>query len=433
VNHVERIAVIGAGIAGLSAARALSRGPRPLHVTLFEAERQAGGHAHTVDVTLGGVTQGVDTGFLVYNELNYPGLSGLFTELGVDTAPSEMSFSVQARDLALEWSGSDLGGLFAQRRNALRPRFWHMLADIARFNRLATALARRRDDASLDQPVGAFLERHRFGAGFRDAYLLPMVACIWSCPPQQMLAFPMATLIRFCHNHGLLQISGRPPWRTVRGGSRHYVRRIAAALPDLRLATPVLAVQRSEAGARIVTAHGAEHFDQVVFAGHTDQTLRLLGTDATPDERAVLGAIRYQRNRSVLHLDQSLLPTRRAAWAAWNYESAGQGDGGDAGVCLHYLLNRLQPLPWQQPVIVSLNPLREPAESTVLQRFDVAHPVFDRAAIAAQQRLPALQGQRRSWFCGAWTGYGFHEDGLASGRRVAAALLTGAVEWRGAA
>lgn len=431
-NAVERIAVIGAGIAGLSAARALTRGSRPVHVTVFEAERQAGGHAHTVDVTLGGVTHGVDTGFLVYNELNYPGLSGLFTELGVETAPSEMSFSVQSRALALEWSGSDLAGLFAQRRNAVRPAFWRMLADIARFNRLATALARRGDDVAVDEPVGAFLDRHRFGRGFQEGYLLPMVACIWSCPTQQMLSFPMATLIRFCHNHGLLQIAGRPPWRTVRGGSRQYVRRIAAALPDLRLATPVRAVQRDAAGARVVTAQGTEHFDQVVFAGHTDQTLSLLGTDATADEGAVLGAIRYQRNRSVLHLDASLLPTRRAAWAAWNYESGAQADGS-AAVCLHYLLNRLQPLPWQQPVIVSLNPVREPAESTVLQRFEVAHPVFDRAAIDAQRRLPALQGRRRSWFCGAWTGYGFLEDGLASGRRVAGALLAGAIEWRGAA
>ena len=445
---MERIAVIGAGIAGLSAARALTaepsgaapgsspfgqaggprRGTRPLHVTVFEAQRHAGGHAHTVDVTLGGVTHGVDTGFLVYNERNYPGLSGLFAELGVETVPSEMSFSVQARDLGLEWSGSSLNGLFAQRPNALRPGFWRMLADILRFNRLATALALRGSDAALDEPVGEFLQRHRFSARFRDGYLLPMVACIWSCPTQQMLAFPMATLIRFCHNHGLLQIAGRPPWRTVRGGSRQYVRRITSTLPDLRLATPVLAVKRDAAGARIVTAQGSEHFDQVVFAGHTDQTLRLLGDDATPEERAVLGAIRYQRNRSVLHLDAALLPTRRAAWSAWNYESGAAGS-----VCLHYLLNRLQPLPWQQPVIVSLNPVREPAESTVLQRFELAHPLFDQAAIAAQSRLPELQGRRRSWFCGAWAGYGFHEDGLASGRRVAAGLLAGSIDWRGAA
>ena len=437
MKAVERIAVIGAGIAGLSAARALLRGGRPLHVTVFEAQRHAGGHAHTVDVTLGGVTHGVDTGFLVYNELNYPGLSGLFAELGVETAPSDMSFSVQARDLGLEWSGHSIDGLFAQRRNALRGGFWRMLADILRFNRLATALARGDDAAALNEPVAEFLARHRFGSSFRDGYLLPMVACIWSCPTQQMLAFPMATLIRFCHNHGLLQISGRPPWRTVRGGSRQYVRRITSTLPDLRLATPVLAVQRDAAGARIVTAKGTEHFDQVVFAGHTDQTLQLLGADATPEERAVLGAIRYQRNQSVLHLDASLLPTRRAAWATWNYESAGTGTGtnpgSEGGVCLHYLLNRLQPLPWQQPVIVSLNPVREPAESTVLQRFELAHPVFDQAAIAAQRRLPELQGRRRSWFCGAWAGYGFHEDGLASGRQVAAGLLAGSVDLRGAA
>ena len=425
---MERIAVIGAGIAGLSAARSLARGSPARHVTVFEAQRHAGGHAHTVDVTLGGVTHGVDTGFLVYNELNYPGLSGLFTELGVDTVPSDMSFSVQAPALSLEWSGSSLGGLFAQRRNALRPGFWRMLADILRFNRLATALAVRGDDAALDEPVDDFLQRHRFGGRFRDGYLLPMVACIWSCPTQQMLAFPMATLIRFCHNHGLLQITGRPPWRTVQGGSRQYVRRITSTLPDLRLATPVLAVQRDAAGARIVTTHGTEHFDQVVFAGHTDQTLQLLGADATAEERAVLGAIRYQRNHSVLHLDATLLPKQRAAWAAWNYEAGAAGS-----VCLHYLINRLQPLPWQQPVIVSLNPVREPAPSTVLQRFELAHPVFDRAAIAAQRRLPELQGRRRSWFCGAWAGYGFHEDGLASGRRVAAGLLAGSVDWRGAA
>jgi predicted NAD/FAD-binding protein len=425
---VERIAVIGAGIAGLSAARSITRGSPERHVTVFEAQRHAGGHAHTVDVTLGGVTHGVDTGFLVYNEPNYPGLSGLFAELGVETVPSDMSFSVQARDLGLEWSGSSVNGLFAQRPNALRPGFWRMLADILRFNRLATALALQGDDTALDEPVGSFLQRHRFSACFRDGYLLPMVACIWSCPTQQMLAFPMATLIRFCHNHGLLQISGRPPWRTVRGGSRQYVRRITSTLADLRLATPVLAVQRHAAGARIVTAQGAEHFDQVVFAGHTDQTLQLLGDDATAQERAVLGAIRYQRNRSVLHLDASLLPTRRAAWSAWNYESGAAGS-----VCLHYLINRLQPLPWPQPVIVSLNPVREPAESTVLQRFELAHPVFDQAAIAAQRRLPGLQGQRRSWFCGAWAGYGFHEDGLAAGQRVAAGLLARPMDWRGAA
>jgi uncharacterized protein len=418
---VERIAVIGSGIAGLAAARELTRGPAGRHVSLFEAGAQFGGHAHTVDVTLDGVTHGVDTGFLVYNERTYPQLVRLFAELGVETAASDMSFSVQARIHDLEWSGSNLASVFAQPANLLRPAFWRMLAEIARFNRLATGIAQRAEEAALDQSIGAFLDMHRFGREFREWYLLPMVGCIWSCPSAQMLEFPIATLIRFCHNHGLLQVSGRPQWRTVRGGSREYVRRIVAGLGDARLNTPVLGVTRSEAGALVRTAGTAEHFDQVVFACHSDQALRLLGADATAAEVQVLGAIRYQPNRAVLHTDTSLLPVRPAAWAAWNHEAATRGV--EPGVCLHYLLNRLQPLPWARPVIVSLNPLREPRPDTVIQCFDYEHPVFDRGAIAAQRRLPEIQGPRRSWFCGAWAGYGFHEDGLSAGLAVAQALI----------
>ncbi len=417
---MERIAVIGSGIAGLAAARELSREPGARRVTVFEGAGHFGGHAHTVDVTMGGVTQGVDTGFLVYNERTYPGLVRLFNELEVETAPSDMSFSVQARNAGVEWSGTNLAGLFSHKRNLVRPAFWRMLADIARFNHLATGLAQRGDEAALDQPIGDFLDEHRFGREFREWYFLPMIACIWSCPSAQMLAFPVATLIRFCHNHGLLQVTDRPQWLTVRGGSRNYVRRIVARLDDARLNAPVLGVKRGEAGALIRTAGGAEHFDQVVFACHSDQALRLLGEDATPAERQVLGAIGYQPNRAVLHTDASLLPTRSAAWAAWNYEAASAA--GETGVCLHYLLNRLQPLPWQQPLIVSLNPVREPRPDTVIQRLDYEHPVFDLAAIAAQRRLPQIQGQRRSWYCGAWVGHGFHEDGLGAGLAVAHAL-----------
>ena len=417
---MERIAVIGSGIAGLSAARALSQSHERRHVTLFESAGHAGGHAHTVDVTLQGLTHGVDTGFLVYNESTYPRLTALFAQLGVETVDSDMSFSVQVPDQRLEWCGSSLDAVFAQRRNLARPAFWHMLADILRFNRLATGLARHGADEQLDEPVGAFIERHRFGTAFLDAYLLPMIGCIWSCPTQQMLAFPVGTLIRFCHNHGLLQVTGRPQWRTVRGGSRQYVRRMLAGLPDVRLRTPVLGVRRGPAGAVLSTPRGSEHYAQVVFACHSDQALALLGDDATPAERGVLGAIRYHANRAVLHTDVSMLPERRRAWAAWNHES-----GGGDGVCLHYLINRLQPLPWQQPVIVSLNPVRAPSRRSVLQSFEYAHPVFDRAAVAAQRRLHEIQGQRHSWFCGAWTGYGFHEDGLASGLAVAAAIDAG--------
>jgi predicted NAD/FAD-binding protein len=422
---MERIAVIGSGIAGLAAARELTRAPGRRSVTLFEAQAHFGGHANTVDVTLNGVTHGVDTGFLVYNERTYPKLIRLFAEIGVETARSDMSFSVQARSHALEWSGSSLASIFAQRSNLLRPAFWRMLAEITRFNRLASRMALRIEAAMAEPTVGEFLDQHGFGHEFRQWYLLPMIGCIWSCPGEQMLAFPVATLIRFCHNHGLLQVANRPQWMTVRGGSRQYVRRIVNHLQDARLRTPVLGVKRVETGALVRAGGGTEHFDRVVFACHTDQALRLLGADATPAETRVLGAIRYRPNRAVLHTDASLLPARRAAWAAWNYESSSAGD--DAAVCLHYLLNRLQPLPWQQPVIVSLNPLREPRAETVIQRFDYDHPVFDVGAIAAQQQLPEIQGQRRSWFCGAWAGYGFHEDGLSAGLAVAQALVRASV------
>ena len=428
---MERIAVIGSGISGLAAARKLT-GAAARGVTLFEAGSHFGGHAHTVDVTIEGVTHGVDTGFLVCNRRTYPGLMRLFAELGVETVASDMSFSVQQRAQGLEWSGSNLAGVFAQRTNLLRPAFWRMLADIARFNRLATRIAMRNEDAALAQPIGAFLDEHHFGREFREWYFLPMIGCIWSCPPAQMLAFPIGTLIRFCHNHGLLQVVDRPQWLSVRGGSRRYVQRILEGLAEVRLNTPVLGVQRVEAGALLRTASGTQYFDQVVFACHSDQALHLLGSDATPTEAQILGAIRYQPNRAVLHTDESLLPARQVAWAAWNYDSGAAES--EAGVCLHYLLNRLQPLPSQTPLIVSLNPVREPRAETVIQRFDYDHPVFDLGAIAAQRRLGEIQGQRRSWYCGAWVGYGFHEDGLAAGLAVAEALSqAGSAAQRGAA
>lgn len=423
---MHRVAVIGSGIAGLSAAWQLSAPGGAAHVTLFEAAGHVGGHANTVDLTLDGVTHGVDTGFLVYNERTYPALIRLFSELKVDVAASDMSFSVQAprteRLPALEWSGHSLDTVFAQRGNLLRPRFWRMLADILRFNRLATALAERGADASLTQPIKDFLDAHGFGEAFRDDYLLPMIGCIWSCPTDQMLRFPMATLIRFCHNHGLIQVTDRPQWFTVRGGSRQYVRKMLTRLGDVRLKTPVHRVTRLDTGVFLQTEHGGEYFDAVVFACHSDQALRLLGPGASVVERSVLGAVRYQPNVAVLHTDTRVLPTRSKAWAAWNYERAADAHREQTQVCLHYLLNRLQPLPWQQPVIVSLNPVRPIADAHVHQRITYDHPVFDGPAIAAQRRVPELQGQQRTWFCGAWCGYGFHEDGLKSGLAVAESL-----------
>ena len=428
---MSRIAVIGSGISGLSAALHLSAPGSGHEVTVFEAGQHFGGHANTVDVTLGGLTHGVDTGFLVYNERTYPGLIAMFDELGVARAPSEMSFSVQSPQGAgrrnIEWSGNSLNTVFAQRRNLLRPRFWSMLRDILRFNRLTTAMAVSGADAALAQPIGAFLDAHGFGTPFREDYFLPMVACIWSCPTEQMLRFPMATMIRFCHNHGLLQVANRPQWFTVTGGSREYVRKVLARLKDTRLATPVTHVTRHAQGVTVHTAQGAETFDGVVMACHSDQALRLLGAQATANERDLLGAIRYQPNRAVLHTDTRLLPQKRSAWAAWNYERAAQVDTEQAQVCLHYLINALQPLPWQQPVVVSLNPVREPDPATVIQEIAYDHPVFDQAAIDAQARLPAIQGTQGVWYAGAWRGYGFHEDGFQAG--LCAAKLIQQTAW----
>ena len=424
-----KIAVIGSGISGLAAAHRLRQQAR---VSVFEDGNYFGGHTHTVDVTLPNaqgqpVTHGVDTGFLVFNERTYPGLIALLDELQVPSAHSDMSFSVQVPGAgalgaqALEWSGSNLATVFAQRRNLLRPRFWGMLRELLRFNQLCTTLAESGEEAALAQPLGNFLAQHGFGTAFRDWYFLPMLGCIWSCPTDQMLRFPVATMIRFCHNHGLIQVSNRPQWFTVAGGARQYVDKLLRGL-DARLGVPVQRIVRDAAGVQVHTAEHSERFDAVVLAVHSDQALQLLA-QPTAQESQVLGAIRYQPNRAVLHTDDSVMPRRRSAWAAWNYERAASSQQESARVCLHYWLNRLQPLPFADPVLVSLNPARPIARDKVLAEFDYDHPVFDLPAIAAQDQVPVLQGTQRTWYCGAWTGYGFHEDGLQSGYRAADLLL----------
>jgi predicted NAD/FAD-binding protein len=426
-----RIAIVGSGISGLAAAHRLAGAA---DVTLFEADDYFGGHTHTVDVSLPGaagkVTHGVDTGFLVFNERTYPNLIQLFDELGVATAKSEMSFSVKVpadgRKSAMEWSGSSLNSVFAQRGNLLNWRFWRMLRDILRFNRRTSALAKSGAEAAMLQPLSEFLLQEKFSDEFRDWYFLPMMGCIWSCPTDQMLQFPVATMIRFCHNHGLIQVANRPQWWTVTGGARHYVDKIIAGIADKRLATPVQTIERYAGGVRITSGAGAarrtEDFDKVILATHSDQALALLAQPSAA-EQALLGAVAYQANRAVLHTDASVLPTRPLAWAAWNYERASDQHRESSQVCLHYLLNLLQPLPFQQPVVVSLNPVTPIAAEKILGRFDYAHPVFDGAAIRAQKDLPALQGRQHTYFCGAWTGYGFHEDGLKSGL-LAAELIS---------
>lgn len=411
------LAVVGSGISGLATAWLLA--PHH-HVTLYEADTRLGGHSHTVDVTLDGATAGVDTGFLVHNERTYPNLLALFAALGVQVASSDMSFSVRLERQDHEWCGSNLNTVFAQRANLLRPAFWGMLADILRFNRSTPRLlaATRERDLSL----GELLEEEGYGTAFRNAYLLPMGAAIWSSPTRRMLEFPAHAFLSFCNNHGLLQLRDRPQWRTVVGGSRVYVERMAAAIPDVRAATAVRAVTRTEGGVRVATDTTEAMYDQVVLACHSDQSLRLL-RDPDPDEAAILGAIRYQPNKAVLHTDTRFLPRRRRAWAAWNYQA--ERAGPDEGpVSVTYLINRLQPLPFRRPVLVTLNPHRAPADESIVRTTEYAHPVLDTAAHRAQERLQAIQGVRRTWFAGAWTGYGFHEDGLASALKVANALGT---------
>jgi predicted NAD/FAD-binding protein len=414
-----KIAVIGAGIAGMATAWLL----RDQHeVVLFEAEERAGGHADTQEVELGGRLVTVDTGFIVYNEANYPHLTALFAELGVATEPSEMSFAVSRGGGALEYGGGDLRQLFAQKRNALSPRFWGMVRDVLRFWREAPALLADGGDA---RTLGAWLDDGSYGRAFIEDHILPMGAAIWSASIDGMRAFPARHFVRFFHNHGLLRLADRPAWRTVTGGSRRYVERLTASLADMRLGCAVRAVVRDESGV-MVHASGEERFDAVVMACHAPQALALLATPSA-EERAILGAIKGQPNRAVLHTDASLMPRRRAAWSAWNYLAEGRASHRQQ-IAVTYWMNRLQNIPGDD-LFVTLNPPREP-RGVLLERT-YSHPQFDRAAMAAQARLPEIQGQGGVYFAGAWTGWGFHEDGIASAVRVAG-LLGMAAPWRAA-
>ncbi len=418
-----RIAIIGTGISGLGAAYALHGSHE---IAVYERRERIGGHSATVTVDYDGRTIPVDTGFIVYNEANYPNLTALFDELAVPTEPSDMSLSVCLDDGALEWSGDGLSALFAQKRNLVRPRFWRMLAEIVRFNRLARQALR---DGSLGEVTTAdFLARHGFSPVLAEDYLYPMAGAIWSTPQGRVGDFPAATLIRFFDNHRLLHLRQRD-WRTVSGGSRAYVERLVAPFrARIRTATPVTAVTRRPDGVLVADARGGEeHFDAVVIAAHSDQALAMLA-DADGDERAILSAIRYLPNDVWLHRDPRLMPRRRRTWASWNAMRP-VGAPADGAMVVSYSMNRLQNIDHAMPLFVTLNPAGPPREDLVFGRFTYDHPQYDAAAVAAQARLPEIQGRRRTFFCGAWCGYGFHEDGLAAGL-AAAEALGGRVSWR---
>lgn len=415
----KRIAVIGSGISGLGAAWLLAGRHR---VTLFERNAYVGGHTHTLEVEEpGGRRLPVDTGFIVFNDRNYPLLSRLFTELGVEARNTDMSFAASIGPGAVEYSGSDLDGLFAQRTNLLSPAFLGMLWDIRRFGSRCHALLAQEDGFN-DLSLGDFLDQERLGARFRDHYLLPMAAAIWSCPTATMLDFPAEGLARFFANHGLLDISGRPQWRTVVGGSHAYVRRLLADLPKGTVVhDAACAVSRTAEGVEVRLASGARQlFDEVVLACHADEALALIA-DAGADERRLLSAFPFQTNDAWLHTDTRLMPRSRRVWSSWNYLARSSDDGGRA-VSVTYWMNRLQGLDSPRDYLVSLNPLQPPRDGQVIARMSYEHPVFDRGAVAAQRELPRFQGRDRLWFCGAWTGYGFHEDGLRSAVAVAEGL-----------
>lgn len=405
-----RIAVVGSGIAGLAAAWLLKDS---YQVSLIEAGSYFGGHSNTVDVTLNGVTHPVDTGFLVHNDLTYPNLIALFKHLNVDVHASDMSFGVSIAEPDIEWAGTDLSTVFAQRRNLIRPAFLGMLRDILRFNKNAQRYLAEAHSNPIS--LAQLLDRERFGQTMRDWYLLPMAAAIWSAPVKDILGFPAAHFLTFCLNHRLLQIQERPQWKTVVGGSRCYVEKLIEQLSDVRLNAPVHRIERLPDFVAVHTASGVENFDAVVLACHAPTSLTLL--DAAPQEREVLQAFRYQENRAVLHTDIRLLPRRKKVWSAWNYLSRG-GASQEQPVAVSYLLNQLQALPFTQPVIVTLNPHIEPLPDLVVKELTYEHPILDAAAAQAQTRLPSIQGLDRVWFCGAWAGYGFHEDGLKSALRV---------------
>ncbi len=411
-----RIAVIGSGISGLGAAWLLSGDH---DVTLYEREPRLGGHSNTVTVDHDGVPIPVDTGFIVYNEATYPNLIALFAHLGIATEASDMSFSVSVGDGTLEYEGS-LGGILAQPINLLKPWYWGMWRDIVRFYKSAPRLL---EDAHAEPlSLGAFLDRGGYGAAFREHHLLPMAAAIWSCPMETMLAFPARSFVRFFVNHGLFNLGARPQWRTVTGGSRVYVEALARALGDrIRLGCPVVAVNRSETGVGVTDKDGETAvFDQVIIAAHGDEALAML-KDPSSEESRLLGAFSYQDNVAVLHRDASQMPQRKAAWAAWNY-LASHGGRGDKEVSLTYCMNRLQNIDPKHPLFVTMNPLRRPDPDLVFRTFSYTHPVFDQAAVDAQGALPGIQGVNRTWFCGSYCGYGFHEDGLKSAIAVARAL-----------
>jgi len=413
---LSSIAIIGSGISGMGAAYLLQQAGH--NITVYEKAPRVGGHSRTLTVDYNGNQIPVDTGFIVYNEPNYPNLVGMFRHLGVATHKSDMSFAITINNGAFEWGARSLGAVFGQRRNLLRPAFYRMIRDVMRFNAQAQKTVETHPTFSL----GQLLSHLKLGKGFRDYYLLPMGGAIWSCPPEMMLEFPAATFVQFFKNHGLMSFTGQHQWYTVTGGSKEYVAKLTAPYAD-RIRTNCAATRVTRTGG-IVTVEDStgatQTYDQVVFACHANETLAMLA-DASAEESSVLGAFTYQKNIAYLHRDTSLMPKRRACWASWVYHAHQPGNTDERmnGIGVTYWMNLLQKIDEQYPLFVTLNPAKPMNDALVFNRHEFEHPVFTAQTLAAQLRLPQLQGKNNSWFCGAYTRYGFHEDGLLSAVKVA--------------
>ena len=404
---MKQIAVVGSGISGMAAAYLLST---HAHVTLYEKNPIAGGHSRTLTVEHNGRNIPVDTGFIVFNQATYPNLLGLFAQLGVATEKSDMSFSFSMDQGRFEWGAKDLNAVFATRRNLLSPGFYGMIRGVARFFRESEAVV----EAHPDLTLAGMITHMRLSDMFRDRFLLPMGAAIWSSPAEQMLAFPAASFVRFFRNHGLLSFGGQHQWYTVTGGSQEYVKKILAPIQLVRLASPVARIDTSAAKPVVITQAGDKAaYDEVVIAAHADEALAMIDTP-TPHEHAVLSAFHYQKNTAYLHADTAIMPRRKACWASWNYHA-----DGAHGVAVTYWMNLLQNIDANYPLFVTLNPAQTIAPEKIFNAHDFTHPIFTNVAVAAQARIPSIQGQRKLWFCGAYQRNGFHEDGLWSAVRVA--------------
>lgn len=413
----RRVAVIGSGISGLSAAWLMSK---EADVTLYEADTRIGGHSNTAEVETDAGRIPVDTGFIVYNELNYPNLVAMFAHLGVATMASDMSFAASLEKGGFEYSGAGLSGLVAQKANIMRPRFWRMMSDLVRFYRKAPALAKTPEAATMT--LGEFLKINKFSEPFIRDHLLPMGAAIWSVTPDEMRDYPLLAFLRFFESHGLLSLGERPVWRTVAGGSRRYVEKLVEGFRGkVRTGTPVRSVRRFPGGVVVTDASGHDDiFTDVVIGSHGDQALAML-SDADAEDRALLCAFTYSKNEAVLHSDTRLMPRRKSVWASWNYLDDGSSKA-DRNLCVTYWMNRLQNLPCKDDIFVTLNPVKPVDETKVFARYAYEHPLFNAAAIAAQRDIWSIQGKGGVWYCGAHLGSGFHEDGLQSGLAVAEAV-----------